>query len=361
MFRSTLTKDDCQRIRRHSQPYRIIGDTLYRVSVDSVLRQCLTIKEAERVLNDFHSKSCRGYMSSYATTEKILCAGYFWSSIFKDCILDVHKCHECQIYQCKMCAPTAQLHPIIIIGPFAKWGIDYMTHNPRSVEGQGYIIIVVDYRTKWTEAMPTYSVDGKTAAQFLSNHVIYRFNVPQAIVTDHGPHFRDHMMAELTSALGLRHDGSTPYYPQANIQVEAMNRVLVTTLQPTLLIECEIPSLNLDVELLPKTSPQEEHLLYLEQLDKTRRPATLVIKAQKKQVKSHFDQSVSPRAFSEGDLVLLYDQASDKLGAGKFEPMWHETYIMKCVLQKGDYEIIDYERNPLDKPRNRIYLKKYYA
>ena len=65
--------------------------------------------------------------------------------------------------------------------------------------------------------------------------------------------------------------------------------------------------------------------------------------------------------FSEGDLVLLYNETNNKLGAGKFEPMWHGPYIVKHVLQKGAYELIDYEGNPLDKPQNRIYLKNYYA
>lgn len=61
--------------------------------------------------------------------------------------------------------------------------------------------------------MPTFSADGKRAAQFLFNHVISKFGVPQAIVTYHGSHFRDYMMVELTYKLGLRHNGSTPYYP----------------------------------------------------------------------------------------------------------------------------------------------------
>ena len=58
--------------------------------------------------------------------------------------------------------------------------------------------------------------DGKTAAQFIFNHIISRFGVPQAIVTDHGSHFQHYMVAELTYNLGLCHDISMPYYPQAN-------------------------------------------------------------------------------------------------------------------------------------------------
>eukprot|EP00253_Pinus_taeda_P033984 PITA_33984 len=234
-------------------------------------------------------------MSGYATAQKILCASYFWPSIFNDCILAIRSCHVCQIYQRKMCAPPARLHLVITVGPLSKWGIDYMTCNPRLAGGHGYIIVVIDYFTKWVEAMPMLSNDMKDATRF------------------------------------------TPFQ-------------LVYDLEATLLIECEIPSLKLVVELLPNTTPVEECLLYLDQLDETRRLPSLVIEAQKKRVKTHFDQAVNPRSFVEGDLVLLYDQANDKLGVGKFKPMWHGPYIVKHVLQKGAYELIDYEGNPLDKP-----------
>ena len=70
---------------------------------------------------------------------------------------------------------------------------------------------------------------------------------------------------------------------------------------------------------------------------------------------------MKPRTFAEGDLVLVYDQDNDKLGKGKFEPMWYGPYIVRKVLEKGAYELVDYDGIPLDKPRNGLYLKKYYA
>ena len=79
--------------------------------------------------------------------------------------------------------------------------------------------------------MPTFSANGKTAAIFVFNHIIARFGFPQAIITDHGSHFRNIMMTELTDQLGLRHDSSTPYYPQANGLVEEIKKVLVTMIQ----------------------------------------------------------------------------------------------------------------------------------
>jgi hypothetical protein len=104
---------------------------------------------------------------------------------------------------------------------------------------------------------------------------------------------------------------------------------LVYGVESILPIECEIPSLKLSVELLPNTSAEEERLLYLMQLDETRRDATLVIEAQKKRVKAQYDKHVKPRIFSEGDLVLLYDQDQDMLGAGEFEAMWQGPYIVR--------------------------------
>jgi hypothetical protein len=209
---------------------------------------------------------------------------------------------------------------VFSIGPFAKWGIDFMTCHPHSARGHGYIIVAIDYFTKWVEVIPTFDNIGKTASLFPFNHIIARFGVPQAIVTDHGSHFRNFMMSELTEKLGLHHDNSMPYYPQANGQVEAINKFLITMLgrmigihktswhtmlfsalwayrtfvksatrftpfqlvygvEAILPIECKIPSLKLSVELLPNTSAEEERLLYLMRLDETRRDATLVIEA----------------------------------------------------------------------------------
>eukprot|EP00253_Pinus_taeda_P027210 PITA_27210 len=217
-----------------------------------------------------------------------------------------------------------------------------MTCNPTSARGHGYIIVAVDYFTKWTEAIPTLNNSGETAAFFFFNHVVSRFSVPQAIVTNHGSDFRNHMMVELAAKLGLSHDSSTPYYPQANGQ-------------------CEISSLKLEVDLLPETSEEETRFLELIQLDETHHNATSDNEAHKKRVKAQFDKNVKPHVFSEGDLVLLYDQESDKLGAGKFKSLWMGPYIVKRVLAKGAYELVDYDGIPLAQPRNRLYLKRYYA
>ena len=142
-------------------------------------------------------------------------------------------------------------------------------------------------------------------------------------MTDHGSHFQNKMMEKLSVKLGFFNDNSTPQYPQANVQVEAINKVLKSMLQrlvekaksnwrlqlfstlwgykttvntstgftpfqlvyeleATLPIECEIPSLNLTVELFPNTTIHEEQFLYLNKLDETHCNVALANEAHKR-------------------------------------------------------------------------------
>ena len=174
-----------------------------------------------------------------------------------------------------------------------------MECRPPSAGNHKYIIVAVDYFTKWAEAMPTFNNMVATTALFFFNHVITRFGVPKQLVSDHGRHFEDEIWCELSSLLGFEHQYSSSYYPQGNGQVEAVNKILKTMLQrmvnkhrtnwhlmlfpalwayrtsvkpatrftpfhlvfgeeAVLPIECEIPSLHLAVEILPGTQPLEQ-------------------------------------------------------------------------------------------------------
>ena len=78
-----------------------------------------------------------------------------------------------------------------------------------------------------------------------------------------------------------------------------------------------------------------------------RREAQLANEAHKRRINAQYDKNVQPHIFSKGDLVLLYDQEADVIGIGKFEPLWHGLYIVKRVLTKGAYELVDYDGIPL--------------
>ena len=89
--------------------------------------------------------------------------------------------------------------------------------------------------------------------------------------------------------------------------------------------------------------------------------AQLANKVHKIRIKAQYEKNVQPRIYSEGELVLLYDQEVDVIGIVKFKPLWHGPYIFKRVIAKGAYELLDYDGIPLAQPRNGLYLKRYYA
>ena len=120
-----LSRDERRQLCHLSQNYLIIGDTLYR-GVDSILRQFFTHEEAAVVLNDCHRGACGGHLFGLATTQKKLRAGYFWSSIFKDCINVVKQCHPCQVFAMNMLLHPTPLHSMITVGPLTKWGVEFM-------------------------------------------------------------------------------------------------------------------------------------------------------------------------------------------------------------------------------------------
>ena len=156
------------------------------------------------------------HLSGLATAQKILHASYFYPTVFKDCVEAVKRCHPCQLYTRKIRSHPAPLFPIVLVGPFIKWGIDYVTCNLALVGGHKYIIVAVDYFTKWAKAIPTFKADRETIAFFVFNHIIARFGIPKLIVTNHGSHFQNNMMTELSTMLGFRQEHSSLYYLQEN-------------------------------------------------------------------------------------------------------------------------------------------------
>ena len=111
----------------------------------------------------------------------------------------------------------------------------------------------------------------------------------------------------------------------------------------------------------PDTSAKEERFLYLSNLDETYRDAALANEAHNKCIMAQYDKSIQPRVFNEGDLILNYDHRYDKLRKGKFDSMWYGPFVISKVLEKGAYELVDYDGIPLGKPGNGLYLKRYYA
>ena len=109
-----------------------------------------------------------------------------------------------------------------------------MDCKPPSYGGNNQTIVVIDYFTKWEEAMTTLKSNGEMDAHFMFNHIITQFSALKELVTEHGREFQNNMMMELASKLGYNQYKSSSYYPQANGHVEKVNKSLKIILQRTI-------------------------------------------------------------------------------------------------------------------------------
>ena len=115
------------------------------------------------------------------------------------------------------------LNPILIVDLFYVWGIDFMEPFPMSF-GYSYILVGVNYVSKWVEAVPCKYNDHKVVIKFLKENIFSRFQVPKAIISDRGTHFCNKSFKTLLAKYRVKHKVATPYHPQTSNQVELANR-----------------------------------------------------------------------------------------------------------------------------------------
>ncbi|GJT20427.1 reverse transcriptase domain-containing protein [Tanacetum coccineum] len=114
---------------------------------------------------------------------------------------------------------------------FDLWGIDFMGPFPSS-RGNKYILVAVDYLSKWVEAKALPTNDARVVCKFLKN-LFARFGTPRAIISDRGTHFCNDQFAKVMAKYGVTHRLSTPYHPQTSGQVEVSNRGIKRILERT--------------------------------------------------------------------------------------------------------------------------------
>ena len=124
------------------------------------------------------------------------------------------------------------MHPILEVELFDLWGMDFMGPFTPSYNNM-YILLAVDYVSKWVEAIPTHTNDAKVVAQFLRSHIFSRFGTPRALITDNGTHFCNKVIDKVLQKYGVCHPTSLAYNPQSNVQAEVSNREIKSILEKT--------------------------------------------------------------------------------------------------------------------------------
>jgi len=180
-----------------------------------------------------HDGPCGGHFADKRTAHKVLRMGYYWPSLFKDTKKYVRACDSCQIMGQPNHRDEMPLNPQVTLEPFERWALDFIGPiNPPSNQ-RVYILVCIDYMTKWVEAKALLKANEEPVLTFLFEEIFVRFGLPRELVTDGGPPFNSHGFKDTLQKYHIKHKMTTPYYPQENGQVESTNKVIEAILTKT--------------------------------------------------------------------------------------------------------------------------------
>ncbi|GKA60725.1 reverse transcriptase domain-containing protein [Tanacetum coccineum] len=170
--------------------------------------------------------------------------GFYWPTIIKEAHTLVQLCEACQKTGNISKRDEMPLNNIQVCEIFDIWGIDFMGPFPKSHKFE-YILVAVDYVSKWAEAQALPTNDARVVITFLKK-LFCHFGMPKALISDRGTHFCNKIMEKTMKRYGVNHRFSTSYHPQTSGQVENTNRALKRILEKTVKDNPAIWSRKLD-------------------------------------------------------------------------------------------------------------------
>ncbi|GJU92714.1 reverse transcriptase domain-containing protein [Tanacetum coccineum] len=371
---------------------------LFKICADQVIRRCVHGKEAFDILEACHNGPTGGHHGANLTAKKVFDAGFFWPTIYKDAHELVKNCDSCQRQGKISQRDEMPQNSIQVCEIFDVWGIDFMGPFPSS-RGNKYILVAVDYLSKWVEAKALPTNDARVVCKFLKT-LFSRFGAPRAIISDRGTHFCNDQFAKVMLKYGVTHRLSTAYHPQTSGQVEVSNRGLKRILERTIgenraswsdklddalwafrtayktPIGCTPYKLvygkacHLPIELEHKAYWALKHTNFdiktvgdhrkvqLNELNELRDHAYENSRIYKEKTKRIHDSKIKNRVFNVGDRVLLFNSRL-KIFSGKLKTRWSGPFTITQVFPYGTVELSQNSR-PNFKV-NGHHLKHYFG
>ncbi|GJT19319.1 reverse transcriptase domain-containing protein [Tanacetum coccineum] len=326
-------------------------------------------------------------------------AGYYWPTMHMDARNLIRECNDRQIHRPVPKNPQQNLTPIMSPWPFYKWGIDIAGPFPEGPGKVKFLIVAIDYFTKWIEAKAVATITGNQVKKFVWDNIVCRFGLPGEIISDNGKQFRDNPFKDWCEKLCIRQCFASVKHPQANGLVERANRSLGEGIKARLdekskdwieelphvlwahrtmikssngetpfsltygteaVIPAEIGMPTLRTAEIDQTKNNEALGINLDLIEERREQAAIQEAKSKKKMEKYYNSRVRGTSFKPGDMVYRSNEASYAKDGGKLGPKWEGPYEVKESPGKGAYKLKDCKGNEMPRTWNICNLKKCY-
>ncbi|KAL0429035.1 UNVERIFIED_CONTAM: hypothetical protein Sradi_0529500 [Sesamum radiatum] len=371
----TLPQDpkEARAIRVRAGKFTLIGGELYKRGFSQPYLKCINQDKVEYVLREIHEGSCGNHSGGRALSSKALRQGYFWPTMRKDAMDLVRKCQKCQVHANITHLPATPLQPIQSPCPFDQWGMDIVGKLPRAPGQREYLIVAVDYFSKWVEAEALSKITEKEVMKFAWKNIVCRFGIPRAFVMDNGTQFQGAKLRQWCEELKIKQ-----YYTLEEAKgnwVDELPGVLwayrTTPRRSTrespfslvygteAVVPVEIGEETLRVQQYEPASNNSERRADLDLIQELRHSANARTTAYKAMMAKAYNSKVRHRGFQVGDLVLRRADATKNLG--KLDAKWEGPYQVTEVIGSGTYKLHKMDGKEIPRTWNIANLKKYFA
>ncbi|GAU22037.1 hypothetical protein TSUD_309410 [Trifolium subterraneum] len=232
----TLPNDEKEAttVKRRACSYILLDNKLYRRGFFIPLLKCADEATANYILRGIHEGINSQHLGGCSLARKALRAGYYWPTMQQDAKEHVKKCDKCQQHGDVYLAPPHDLKSLSSPWPFAWWGMDILDPFTRGNLQCRYLIVGVDYFTKWVEAEPLPEITSFRILRFFKRDILCRFGIPQVVVTNNGTQFTDKTFRGFLAKINTKHHFTSVEHPQTNGQTEAANRFILRGLRQRL-------------------------------------------------------------------------------------------------------------------------------
>ncbi|XP_072054880.1 uncharacterized protein [Arachis hypogaea] len=387
--------------RRRASFYTVLENTLYRRGHSQPLLKCISNKEAKEVMAETHEGVCGNHIGGRALAAKILRTGYYWPTIKWDCINKVKACDNCQKHATLSETPVEELHTIEVSWPFDRWGLDILGPFLKAPDQVKFLLVSIDYFSKWIEAQPLAHITAEKVRSFLWKNIICRFGIPREIISDNGRQFTDHKLATFLTNFNIKHHFSSVEHPQTNGQVESANRIILQGLKKKLgeakgewadlipeilwsyntsiqsatgeipfklvygaeaLIPVEVSIPTLRTELYNQPNNQQARTAELDLVEEERDISAIKQRARKQYLERRHNKRVAHRSFNNGDLILRRTEDARKPSShGKLAANWEGPFRVLQNLGKGAYKLETLRGEQLPGTWNVSSLREYQS